>query len=219
MQTQVLQRCNLENSSFVSDSEMLQMLNASAAELYEILVHKFEDYYLSEFYFVVAPGVSSYSLPSDLFKLSALDISAPDGYWPVEQWTKPQRSKVQRTVPYVYNRPKYRIQGNVLRFMPPAYAAGTYRLWYVPRLIPATSLTSALDSSMEMQNWYEYIVVDTCIKVAQKEESDINVFAGQKMELKDRISRHAASRDQGSAYYLTSNSSMYDDDLEYGRYR
>lgn len=179
--TQVLQRTDLEHSEFVSNEEMLSMLNSSAAELHELLAFKFsEDYWVSEqSYDTSTSSTSSLDLPSDFFKLIAFDQLMGDGYVSVGRYTLSTRDRYSEDVD-----------------------VGTYRLTYIPRYENATSLSDTLPDNYVLQNWYDYIVVDVSIKVLTKEESDASVLMMQKQSLLDRINRASGQRDAGEPICL-----------------
>ena len=45
--TGVRRRADMEGSTFVSDAEIVDYINVAMAEVHDILVTKFEDYYVS----------------------------------------------------------------------------------------------------------------------------------------------------------------------------
>lgn len=215
IKTQVLYRCNIENSNFIADEEFLFMINSSAAELYEELVAKHEDYSATEAFFNLDAGVSRYALPSDFYKILALDVSTSDGYASLERWVWNERDRYERAVStsYPYGL-RYKITGQNLDIKPAASAgANSYRLIYVPSYANATALTDNLDTAgnITQQNWHEYVVVDVCIKVQAKQETDASVFMAQKAQLLARIQKHAAQRDEGKPTYMAAS----DDDAFY----
>ena len=204
LKTQVLQRCNMEYSNFIADSEMLYMLNSSLAHLYEELVLSFEDYFIDETYFTLSTGEFNQPLPADFFKLIAVDVLLADGYCSLERWIWNERDRYERNnlgghVGFL----KYKITGNNLEIRPRAMASGlTYRVVYVPRFPEKTSLSDTVEDSLVLQNWHEFAIVDTCIKVYQKQQEDVSAFAMQKAELFTRIKKHMQQRDQGRPVYM-----------------
>jgi hypothetical protein len=195
LRTQARQRADMVNSEFVSDSELNQYIQDSYAELYDILVGKFEEYYISEpLAFTVASGANTYSLPADFYKLRGVDrlLSGSD-YVELEPFNFNERNKRSRLRPeYV----RYRMLGSKLYFTPEDAAAGSYRLWYVPK---ATTLSTDASTVDGINGWEVFVVTDAAIKCLQKEESDVSVLMAQKMELKKRIEEMAANRDAGAS--------------------
>jgi hypothetical protein len=197
IQEQVLQRCDMERSNFISDGEMLAMINASAAELMEFLQLSYgDDYYVTESFHEVSG--STLSLPSDHFKLLAIDVAVGDGYRPLDRWNLNDRSSFSGSVPAMASGIRYRQINSNIRFLPETgLGTNVFRLWYVPRYESATSLDDTLPDLLHLQHWSEYIVVDCCIKVLTKEESDASVFMAQKNSLVERIKNASKQRDAG----------------------
>lgn len=49
LKTEVRRRSDMENSEFIKDAELTNYINQSYVELYDILVSRFEDYYVTDF--------------------------------------------------------------------------------------------------------------------------------------------------------------------------
>lgn len=196
LREQVRQRADMVNSEFVSDSELNQYISDSYAELYDLLVLKFEDYYLTESTFTVASGAESYTLPTDFYKLRGVDKDLGSGdYVELRPFNFIDRNK--DPVYEAYNgvcSVRYRILGSTLRFTPADQAPGDYRLWYVPRFTALTTDASTVDG---VNGWEVYIVTDAAIKCLQKEESDVSVLMALKADLRARIEAAGAERDAG----------------------
>src|SRR6267154_4869745 len=78
LRTQVRQRADIVNSQFITDTELNGYINASYAELYDLLVQKYgDDYYVkSPPYSFVTDGTSQfYALPDDFYKLLGVDLA------------------------------------------------------------------------------------------------------------------------------------------------
>jgi hypothetical protein len=167
------------------------MINSSGSELHEIIVGKYEDYEVEEVFFALGSGEESYTLPSNFFKGLAVDKYYMDGYRELSRWKLEERNTM-----YQGNQiPKYKFHNNKVKFVPAGSASGIYRMWYIPTFTKATSMSDEFDI---MQSWEEYIVVDVCIKIMTKLETEADVFIMQKQQLLDRIAKHAANRDAGN---------------------
>lgn len=190
LRQQILARCNLENSNFISPAEMLFELSSSTAALHGLLVNKFEDYAVRESYVDLTSG-DLIPLPSDFWKLLALDYACGDGYREVEKGSVSERNNMGKGDP----------------------PSGIYRITYVPRYSRPETLADALPDYAELQNWYEYVILDVCIKIMMKEESDYTGYALQKKEMEARINAEAANRDAGKAEYLP-GWELYEDEFD-----
>jgi len=190
------QKANMENSTFISEPELKDYINQSFAELYDILVSRFEDYFSKQVEFTIPSGSNSYSLPSDLYKVRGLDFKInQNDYITVRKFSFEDRNKISRNTTRSirgYSDRIYRVMGSLLTVLPDDASPGTYKLWYVPRYTPldldADTLTGVLD-------FQEYITVDAAIKMLAKEESDVSVLMAQKQALIARIEAMASNRD------------------------
>jgi hypothetical protein len=190
------QKADMVNSTFIEDPEWKDYINNSYAELYDLLVSRFEDYYSKSLNFTVASGSTTYALPSDFYKFRGLDyqISGTD-YITVRKFNFEERNKINRVLTRglrgVSDR-QYRIMGQNILFYPTDKAQGSYRMWYVPRFTP---LANSFDTLGDVMDFHEYITTDAAIKALVKEESDPSALMIHKNELKARIEAMASNRD------------------------
>ena len=199
MRTRVRQRADMEESEFVTDSELNQYINSSYQELYDILVSSFEDYYtLPPVNFTISSGTEYYTLPSDFYKLRGVDASSDgNNYYTLAPFNFLNRNRNNENLmsldrsSYDIN---YRIVGSRIYFTPIDQAAGSYRIWYIPVATTLSSDSSTLDG---INGWEEYIVVDAARKCLDKEESDTRMLSAEKEALRQRIINASARRDVG----------------------
>lgn len=194
LKTRCRDRADMTGSDFIEDDELLEYINSSYTELYDILVSKFEDYYTpAPTAFTIASG-NTYTLPSDFYKLRGVDylISGSD-YVPLRRFNFNERNANTR-IHNLRNAPiiKYRVTGNKLYIEPADNAVGSYQLWYIPLFTPLSSDSDTIDG---VNGWEEYIVVDVAIKMLEKEESDTTSLERAKERLLQRIEVMAQNRD------------------------
>lgn len=195
----VRQRADMVNSEFVTDVELNSYIQNSYAELYDLIVSKYEDYYSKKHSFTVdSTGVTT--LPSDFYKLRGIDLSRSgsgnDDWITVRKWNFSERNKVDRRRNNLIlgtNNIQYRVMGNQVEFLPRTQAQGEYQMWYIPKC-PVLSEVVPLEG---VNGWEEYVIIDAAIKCLVKEESDTNVLMMQKQQMIERIIRLAANRDAG----------------------
>lgn len=215
LKSKAKQKANMENSSFVSDAELLGYINEGNAAYYDIIVSKFEDYYLADpTTFTLTSGQSTYTLDADFYKLVGVDRSEGGNNWyPLEQ--SPWRSRNRQTSNYYYNRsyqPRvgYRLTGNKLRFTPEDNAAGDYRYWYIPL---ATILTDDADTIEDYNGFSEIVSIEAAIRMLAKEESDISYLLAERARIENRINTMAQIRDTNSHGGIEEiNTGLYDDE-------
>lgn len=125
---------------------------------------------------------------------------------------------------YSYNNVRYMLKNeNEIQFFPPPVSQHMVVIHYIPCAPTLTSGSAGGESigtqttteSIDVFNaWGEYVIVDVCIKVAQKEESDTRVFQQQKIDLRERI-RSMAPRNASEPARITD---VYvENDIEYWR--
>ena len=205
---------DMEKSKLVSDTLWLNFINKGYKRLYDLLVSKFEDYYVGDpTAFTVVSGASSYSLPADFYKLRGVDRDIGGGEY-VEifpfNFVDRNRKRLATRFRSIETRVRYRIVGNKLIFTPADLAPGSYQLWYVPR---ATDLTQDSDTVDGVNGWEEYIELDAAIKALIKEESDPSALMAERAKIEERIETMAANRDVGQSHVIAdvSNYNWYED--------
>lgn len=196
-------RADMTGSLFVSEAELGDYVNASAQELYDVLVASFQDYYLSvTANTTLTVGQDSITLPTDFYKLRGIDrlLDGSSEWQTLQPFSFAERNDRQGMVgltSYVYTDSgiRYRIQSNTVKLTPADDCAGTYRVWYIPRM---PLLVNDSDSFDGINGWEDYVVVDAAIKMLMKEESSTTGLERQKTALLKRIQDMSVQRDSGS---------------------
>lgn len=199
IRTRVRQRSDTENSTFVTDAELNQLINTSYAELYALLIrHSLQR---AEITFpIAANGAADYALPADFFSvIGVYHIPSSDNSYPLERlpdkFRPGTRSEEVST--------GYRLTGNRLMLYP--RSTGSYELVYIP--VPGL-MTLDTDQMDGVLGWEEFVVVDAAIKVMHKEESNTNHLLLERQHLIDRI------MDEANAVEFTTTpmiQNVYDD--------
>jgi hypothetical protein len=193
----------MNGSLFISEAELGDYVNASAQELYDVLVGAFQDYYLSlTSNTTLTSGQDTISLPADFYKLRGIDRLLDGGseWQTVQPFSFAERNDRQGMVgltSYTYQDSgiRYRLQGASIKLTPTDDCAGTYRVWYVPNM-PA--LVADSDTFDGINGWEDYVVVDAAIKCLMKEESSTTGLERQKSALLKRIQDMSVQRDSGA---------------------
>lgn len=202
--TQSRYRADMINSDFVSDAELTTYLNASIAELYDILIQSYgSDYFVNYKVTNLSSGVDTYDIntllgTTDFYKLHGVDAKIDSNTWStLVPFNFNERNRFQHFNFSTYigvTNLRYRLTGNNLIFVPIPEANAQVRIWYTPL---APKLSSLTDTISPLNGYEEYIIVDAAIKMLQKEESDVSVLMAQKAALKLRIEQAAQNRDEG----------------------
>ena len=206
LKTQVRETADMVGSSFIEDPELTRYIDLSYAELYDILVSKFEDYrVIGPKEYTVSSG-NTLSLPSDFYKLRSIDVQAGgglDGWLPIRKFMLDERYKTNtigtRNILGI-NNVQYRIIDNKIVFYPETNATGKYRLWYIPT---RSKLEKDKDFMDGVNGWHQYVIIDAAIKCLRKEETDITALLIEKKSITDRIESMASNRDASAPERVT----------------
>lgn len=199
------QRSDMVESQFVGDSELNSYINASLAELHDLLIAAYnEEYYMNSVEFDSATDTIEYDLPDGtnysaapkFYKLRGVDCRVNSNEWStVKRFNFNRRNEDVNNfawnligVPYM----EYRIVGSKVRFNRVPDANASFRLWYHP---VATVLVNDSDVFDDINGYVEYAIVDCAIKMLQKQEDDVTVLMAQKEALRQRIITMAQNRD------------------------
>jgi len=191
----------MENSTFVSDAELNEYINAAGSELYDILVTEYEDYFQSTTTLTVSAGSETVALPTDFYKLLGLWVKVGTRRYEILKFMVGEIVDYDQdiTIPAVSGeRVRYRIQGSDLYAVPAPSSDLSIEFWYVPQYT-VLSADGDVISYAFVPGWEEYIITDACIRMLQKEESDTSVFERQKMQLAQRITLAGNKRDSANA--------------------
>lgn len=223
---QARQRADMVESEFVEDSELTNYVNASLAELHDLLIAAYnEEYYMESVEFDSVTDIIEYDLPNGtnysaaprFYKLRGVDCRIQN-----QDWVTVKRFNFNRRnadvdsftwnllgVPYM----EYRIVGSKIRFNRVPDANTSFRLWYHP---VSTTLVDNDDAFDDVNGYVDYVIVDCAIKMLQKQEDDVTVLMLQKEALRERIKTMAQNRDANEP---ESVSDIYaeDPDIIWGR--
>jgi hypothetical protein len=191
-------------SQFVSDPELNIYINQSYSELYEMMQD--HDMFLSDGYITTIGSTTTGSstsilLPPDFWRLKGVDFQISQNQWlTVHQFNFEKRNKFNSQYYQLYagtTMPSrvYHLKGNKLMIYPINDSAGTYQIWYTP-VCPA--LVNDTDTTIDVQNWSEYVVVDVAIKIFNKQEKDPSALFARKQALTSRIQSMSTNRDLGT---------------------
>jgi uncharacterized protein YqgV (UPF0045/DUF77 family) len=181
------------NSTFVSDAEVLSYLSASYCWLYDLLVSKGLSYYETSADYSTA-GAHSVSAPASMYGVTGVYVKHSDNNWSRLAPIGPAEVRVYDSIATTYPT-HYRVVGqnatteSVMLY--PWPAACTVRVYYIP---VAGQSQSASDSVNGVSGWEELIVIDTAIKMLQKEESSTTALERERDRLLERIDEAAENR-------------------------
>jgi hypothetical protein len=88
--------------------------------------------------------------------------------------------------------PQYRLEGNTIRFAPPPSAVYTLRITYSTGL----AISSLTDSVLALPGCDEWLVLDVCELIREREDKDASNFSARKMQIEADLKSQAMQRDR-----------------------
>ena len=175
LRTEARQLADMENSTFISDSEFNRYINRSTARLYGKLVEaRGDQYYRTSSAFTVSGGSGVVALPTNFFKLLAVDLDRQSGS---------TRNITALELPFS------------LRNRVDAVPDGrTGTIWFVPHF---TEMTSDSDTFDGINFWEHWVVLDVVIQALTKEESDTSSLVLERDVMNREIEGLSRNRNYG----------------------
>lgn len=228
IRTQCRERADMTDSTFITDTELDSYINASIAELHDLLIAAYnEDYFMEEVQISATtsltydlPNGTNYSAAPKFYKLRGFDVKrGAGGDWATVKRFNFNRRNEQSVgttlsvlgLPYL----EYRLTGSKIRLNRTPDSGLIFRLFYYPA---ATVLVDDADEYDDINGFAEYVVVDCAIKMLNKEESDTQVLMVQKDSLRKRIEGMAKDRDVNEPESVTDIYAEDTEDTLFGRY-
>lgn len=208
MMTDVRNRTDQQNSDFISDPELVTYVNDGYSDLYDLCVSK-DIYFFSSGSFTVPSNQSSFDKPADHYETKGLDVVVGSQPWTVDRCNWKDRNQRFVYGLTAYNYPQVKVQyyetADQIRLIPDIAAAGTYTLYYYPSFVPLVEFTDPVVPLFANNGWWEYAVIDACIKVREKAEQGLGSFPAKLQDLKSRILRQATKRNVDQPVVLDYN--------------
>jgi len=210
LMTQVRQRADMEGSTFVSDTEIRVWMNAALAELHDIMILAFEDYYVNSTTYTL-PGTNPGTLPSDFYKSLGVDFEAGGITYTVMPYSFQERNIYKSNAGTVNGNAealRYQIRDDKIHFIPESPPSGTVTLHYVPECQQFRTGGEDDSATLNTKNksiatgYQEYVVVSAAMKCLMKEESDVRMLLAEKSDIQRRIESAAPRKDAGHPHKI-----------------
>jgi len=198
---------DMRRSAFIDQSglagtELIRYTNLAYRDLYAQIVASKEFYFSTTSTLVVIPGVDSYSLPDDFYKLDGVDLAIDNSgrYLTLMPFMFKERNKFRSglalsTAPYGMVL-RYVLIGSKIKFIPLPNQSSNIQLWYTPE--PAV-LAILADTVSVPIGGDEYMSLYIACAMLEKEESDPSILNQKRLEVLDQLKVSLKDRDQGSA--------------------
>lgn len=196
MRGAVRTRGDYENSDVFPDTLLTEWVNDALAEVYDLLVQTWEDYYTAEAALVTTIGNAAVALPTTFYKLLGVDWLNGGEYEALPSHRLRERNRYGATT----GRPQsYRIQGAELRLQPVPDAVYTLRLL----VIPSCPKLAAAGDLWDGVNGYEALVIEKVLLLCDaREERPLGDRVARIQQLEARVRSAANARDAGEPYYF-----------------
>lgn len=201
LRTEVRQRADLENTTFVSDSELTRYINQSAARLYGRLADRFEGDFVTSATLATVAGTEAYTIHASFFRLASVPpIATINGrYVPLKRWQPQERAGLlEPTTWWQSGAPVYyRLQASdQISLLPIPDGVYSVQVFYIPGF---TALSADGDTFDGRNGWEEWIVLDAAIKCLLKEESDASALVAERELIwtQDILPQHTAKDPSG----------------------
>lgn len=197
LQSAVQHRGQYENSIDITPTLITEFLNEAIAELWDLIVEKWADYYTISATFAVVAGTDSYQLPGGFYKLRKVELQ-----WTSTTWHRlePHDLAISHEFRIGSGRHyRYRLQAGSLVFVPVPQQAEAIRLYYVPCAPLLAGPTDAIDGI----NGYEELVIQLALlRCKRREDLDTSDIEREVARLGARVRTAADGRDATEPFYL-----------------
>lgn len=174
---QVRELCDHVNSAFVTDAEILRMLQGAHQDLYSQIVR------LNESYFVISAALNinaeTIALPTDCMKVNGIDLNINNRTVTLRRFNFSERNKYDSASFQCYahtSNMRYNIINQSIRFMPKPNASYTGTIWYTPY---PTALTIGGSVDFPVAHYDGYLINTAVVQVLAKEERSTSFWKNE----------------------------------------
>lgn len=185
-------------NTYVSSDNISRTVNDSLQAFYAMLMEAYGEGYFERYDDLsTQPGVELTSTPVGFFKtVRVLWLRGPNYVVSVKR-AQPEDMRLSAFV-YDWTQvfPRYRLDGSTLHWLPTPLQAYPIRLFYIWMPPDLAVDTDTFDAG---PNWDEWIVLDTCSRIAEREDQDAAKWIGLRGVVEERIRSQAPDRYEGQA--------------------
>ena len=201
LKNKIRRAAEIDYTDFVKNDELIDYINDSLSELWDILVASCQDYFIHRHKFNLVVDQESYPLPSDFYKLTKVFYVDTNGRNKMNKVNLDKLDYFSNTATSTTSEDSdamYFISGNKFWITPPPATADVIELWYVPQATKLMSDSDEVDISI-VNGWDKYITASVLAIIKAKEESDPTFWLMEKERQERRIVRMATNRDQSES--------------------
>lgn len=170
-------------------------IQTSWADLHELIEDVNEGYFDKDGTVTTTASTAFVALPSDCWKVKAIDILDGGEYRELRQIAIGERNRYGATTDMP---DAYRLTERGVDLFPTPNAVYTLRVTYARVVTP---LSESSPTTMPNE-WHDYVIWSVIVRIAASEERPINEYAAMLEQSKQRITRGASKRRQQEPEYL-----------------
>ncbi len=180
-----------------TDAEILELINQSIADLYDMLCAAFGDEYFEvDAISTTQANVETLALPSNFYKVTGVWRQISSNQWiRLLKYGATESEQIVPTIGWDYvGDVYYRLRASDIRFVPTPQAQFTVNVKYVPCAVRLVNPTDVFDGYNGFEEWP---IVDAAMKLLEREgnDADAALLAGRKDRMEKRVAE-MADRDQ-----------------------
>lgn len=216
MISSVRRRANIENqTSFISDAEITEYLNAGLSALYDMLVQAGgQPWYRASKTFSTSGNTAFYSFATigatDFYVMQSVDVQLGSNNVPTvsaRPYMEFERNRYKFYPGWTYATPiYYRIQDSGINFIPGPSGTFAITLNYYPVFV---HLVNGSDTFDGVNGWEEYAIWKAVADCRGKGDEDPSYALGKAKELELKIQSMSEQRDAGAPERMTETDSDY----------
>jgi len=203
LRTGVRVRGDWENSTDITNAVLDDVINSAIAELWDLMIGRWADYYVTRTNLTATSGVETIALPSTFYKLRKLELL----------WSGTVDTATARYVELLpidlkashlplYGSPRayrYRMAQSSLYLSPFPDRAETIRMTFIPY---ATTLVADGDTFDGINGYEELAMALAMRRLLVRQELPTGEVDGEIQRLTDRVRSAADNRDASEPFYL-----------------
>jgi type II secretory pathway component PulJ len=181
--------------AFVTNSELIEVLNEGIAELQDVVLEAYEDNYTVKGTLTTTASQEWSQIPDDMLRIRKLFLLDSGTRVQLERFDLNELNGTDSSD--TSDRFRYRLLGNKLYWAPAPNGAYAIEAWYSKRITPLVDTQDTLPPEIEV-SWERFLVAHLAAYTVAKQELDPSVALSVKAQAKDRIIRGAPGRDAGT---------------------
>jgi hypothetical protein len=183
------------NSSFVTDPEIVRILNDAQQDVYNQIIRMNETYFVTSV--ALAINGETVALPNDVYKVNGIDLDNGNRTVSLRRFNFAERNKHKSSPAQFFGNlssMRYTIVNRTIRFMPRPNAAYSGVLWYTPYM-PALVLGG--DCDFPIAQFSNYLTATATAAILGKEERSTSFWKGEAESAMKTILMCIPALDQG----------------------